>query len=96
MSMPLEHSTRNNFWFAYALNAQIDFTEKEERFKQLIQVASNEISNRKSKFLDSGTDFQPSLAMSCFWHGPCSIFKDAKVSPSASEQVLKCRMEFER
>ena len=36
MSMPFEYSTRNNFWFAYALNAQISYTEKEERFRQLI------------------------------------------------------------
>ena len=54
------------------------------------------MGHRRGKFLSSGSDFQPNLAMSCFWQGPCSIFKDSEVSPSTSEQVLKCRMEFER
>ena len=67
MSMPFEYSIRNNFWFAYALNTQISHAEKEEKFKQLVQAASTEIGHRRDKFLCSGTDFQPNLAMSCFW-----------------------------
>ena len=43
MSLPLEYSIKNNFWFAFALNSQLDFAEKEEKFQQLLQAGSAEI-----------------------------------------------------
>ena len=85
MSTPYEFNLRNNFWFIYALSAQLDFQEKEERFKLLVQACSSEIVTRKGKFLGAGADFQPSLAMNCFWNGPCSVFKATEVSPSTTE-----------
>lgn len=57
MSLPLENSPRNNFWFAYALQAQIDAQEKEEKFLHLVQAGSTEIGRRREKFLASGSDF---------------------------------------
>jgi hypothetical protein len=33
MSISLEQSVRNNFWLAYALSAQLNHMEKEEKFK---------------------------------------------------------------
>lgn len=32
MSMPLEHSLRNNFWLVFSLSSQLDYLEKEEKF----------------------------------------------------------------
>ena len=96
MSLPMEQSPRNNFWFAYALSAQLDYEEKEERFKQLVQAGSCEIGSRKMKFLGAGKDFQPSLAMNCFWSGPCSVFKQTMISTSEEDTIRVCRQEFEK
>ena len=96
MSLPLENAPKNNFYFGYALSAQIDFQEKEERFNQLLQASSSEILRRKAKFFSSDTDFQPKLAMTCFFQGSCSIFRDPEISTSTQEQVEKCRADFER
>ena len=44
MSVPCEFDPEVNYMFAYALQGHIDYQEKEERFKQLVQAGSSEVA----------------------------------------------------
>jgi len=54
----------------------------------LLQASSPEMGVRTASFTGAGNDFQPSLAMSCFWLGPCSVFLESGDLSRASEQGL--------
>lgn len=95
MSMPMEHSIRNNFWLIISLSAQLDYQEKQRKFQVLLQTSSREMESRRSGKLGASEDFHPNLTMSCFWQSPCALFTNQSVNTSDETQVNQLEEEFQ-